>query len=433
MPEYVNRIWEPPSETGAILPRRDRVSVRFRAFVPDPIADLDVRTSAETGGALEAAEEAIRRLDGQARQVAPLEALSRLFLRAEGISSSRIEGLVVGHRQLAEALFDPVHSRAVARDVVGNVLAIGAAIDIGAGAAPFTPEVLLSIHGTLLGAGASGGGRFRTVQNWIGSATSVSPRTAEFIPPPEGEVPRLVSDLCAFLARRDVSPLAQAAIAHAQFETIHPFEDGNGRVGRALIHAVLQRRRVVERQVPPLSIVLAANPRTYIGGLTSFREGDREAWLGIAARTALVACRGTERFLSAVSDLQVEWLERAGLPRRDSSALRLIELLPGIPVLDVRLAAAELGVSFQSANEAVSRLEAGGVLRRHEVGAQRDRRWSAPELFELLDSFQWETSGPAVELDGVGEHRPSPPGSHTGRWRVRGGRAGAEGQGSAHQ
>jgi Fic family protein len=429
MPEYVDRIWEPPSEAGAILPRRDRVRVRFRAFIPDPIADLDVRTSPETGEAIEAAEEAIRRLDGRARQVASLEALSRLLLRAEGISSSRIEGLVVGHRQLAEALFDPERSRAVAREVVGNVRAISAAIDIGAGAAPFTPDVLLSIHGTLLGAGASGGGRFRTVQNWIGPATSVSPRTAEFIPPPEGEVPRLVSDLCAFLARRDVSPLAQAAIAHAQFETVHPFEDGNGRVGRALIHAVLQRRRLAESHVPPLSIVLAANPRSYIGGLTSFRAGDSEAWLGIAARTALVACRGTERFLAAVGDLQGAWVERAGLPRRDSSARRLIELLPGIPVLDVRLAAAELGVSFQAANEAVSRLEASGVLRRHEPDAQRDRRWSAPELFELLDSFQWVTSGPAVDLDGVGAHRPSPPGSHTGRRRVRNTVAGVEGQG----
>src|ERR1035437_1511212 len=335
MPEYVDRIWEPPSEAGAILPRRDRGRVRVRAFVPDPIADLDVRTSPETGEAIEAVEEAIRRLDGRARQVASLEALSRLLLRAEGISSSRIEGLVVGHRQLAEALFDPEHSRAVAREVVGNVRAISAAIEIGAGAAPFTPDVLLSIHRTLLGAGASGAGRFRTVQNWIGSASSMSPRTAEFIPPPEDEVPRLTSDLCAFLARRDVSPLAQAAIAHAQFETIHPFEDGNGRVGRALIHAVLQRRRLAQRHTPPLSIVLAANPRSYIGGLVSFRAGDCEGWLGIAARTALVACRGPERFLAAVGDLQGAWVERAGLPRRDSSARRLIELLPGIPVFGV--------------------------------------------------------------------------------------------------
>jgi hypothetical protein len=105
-------------------------------------------------------------------------------------------------------------------------------------------------------------------------------------------------------------------------------------------------------------------------------------------------------------------------------------LLPGTPVLDVRLVAAELGVSFQAANEAVSRLEGTGLLRRHEPDAQRDRRWSAPELFELLDSFQWVTSGPAVELDGVGVRRPSPPGSPAGRRRVEKGPSGVEVRGA---
>ncbi len=420
MPEYVERVWKPPDEAGAILPRPDRHPLRHRAFVPDPIADLDVRLSREAGEAVDAAEHAVRDLDGRTRHVASLESLSRLLLRAEGISSSRIEGLVVGHRQLAEALFDPEHSRAPAREVVGNVWAVSTAIEAGAGPAPFTPDILLSIHRTLLGPLTSTAGRFRTVQNWIGPPQLVSPRTADFIPPPEGEVARLTSDLCRFLGRRDVSPLAQAAIAHAQFETVHPFEDGNGRVGRALIHAVLRRRRLVEQYVPPLSIVLAANPRTYVAGLTGYRGGNLDAWLVIVARTAIAACQGSETFFSALDDLQRNWAEQAGEPRRGSSTRRLIERLPSIPVLDVPLVAAELGVSFQAANEAVLRLEASGVLRRHQPDVRRGRRWSAPLLFGLLDSFERTVSGSVSGTRRRGTVPPVASGHRLSRRRLAG-------------
>jgi len=103
----------------------------------------------------------------------------------------------------------------------------------------------------------------RSEQNWIGGAAS-SPRDAEFVPPPPELVPDLLDDLCAFCNREDVPASVQAGIAHAQFETIHPFADGNGRVGRALIHVVLRRRALAPRYVPPVSLVLAADasPRT---------------------------------------------------------------------------------------------------------------------------------------------------------------------------
>src|SRR5205085_4050308 len=92
-------------------------------------------------------------------------------------------------------------------------------------------------------------------------------------------VPDLMSDLCAFINRTDLSPVLQAAIAHAQFETIHPFADGNGRVGRALVHVVLRRRELALRYVPPVSLVLAADAKAYVGGLTAFRQGRPADWI----------------------------------------------------------------------------------------------------------------------------------------------------------
>src|SRR5207302_3067265 len=107
-------------------------------------------------------------------------------------------------------------------------------------------------------------------QNWIGG-NDYNPCGADFVPPPPEFVPDLLLDLVAYLDSDDYSPLVQAAIAHAQFETIHPFADGNGRVGRALIHAVLRRRGLAPRYVPPISLVLATESRSYIGGLTAYR------------------------------------------------------------------------------------------------------------------------------------------------------------------
>jgi Fic family protein len=137
---------------------------------------------------------------------------------------------------------------------------------------PLTSDLLLELHRCLLRGTQleEDGGNFRAEQNWIGGS-DYNPCSADFVPPPHELVPDLMADLCAFCRTDDLSPVAQAAVVHAQFETIHPFVDGNGRTGRAPIHMVLRRRGIAERVLPPVSLVLATLVRSYIDGLTAFR------------------------------------------------------------------------------------------------------------------------------------------------------------------
>ena len=230
------------------------------------------------------------------------------------------------------------------------------------------------------------------ITTWIGGAAS-SPRTAEFVPPPPELVPELLDDLCTFSSREDLPAVIQAGIAHAQFETIHPFHDGNGRVGRALILVILRRRGLAPRYLPPVSLALAGEADKYVAGLTSWRRGDEEDWYTVFIDAVYRASLGAGEFARRVAELQRHWIELAGTPRRGSGPLRLIELLPSQPITDVKTATQALGGSSEQARIAILRLEQAGVLRNPAVG-KRNRAWECVGLFDLLDSFEREL-GPA--------------------------------------
>ena len=192
------------------------------------------------------------------------------------MASSRIEGLEVGARkllrteaarQLGERTID-----LTATEVLGNINAMNAAVhEIGPGD-PITPQTVLDFHERLMANSrlAAHAGKFRDRQNWIGGS-EYSPCSAAFVPPPPELVPGLIDDLCAFCNADSLPAVAQAALAHAQFETIHPFADGNGRTGRGLIHLVLRRRGLATRVLPPISLILATWAGDYIDGLTATR------------------------------------------------------------------------------------------------------------------------------------------------------------------
>ncbi len=164
-------------------------------------------------------------------------------------------------------------------------------------------------------------GQLRTTQNWIGGS-DYNPCSAAFIPPPHEHVKSLLEDLCAFCNSDSLPAVAQAAIAHAQFETIHPFVDGNGRTGRALIHVVLRRRGLAPRVLPPVSLVLATWSADYVGGLTATRycgpETSRAAhdgldqWIALFAAATRRAVSDAERYEERVAELQAAWRERVG-------------------------------------------------------------------------------------------------------------------------
>ena len=207
------------------------------------------------------------------------------------------------------------------------------------------------------------------------------------MPPPEDLVGPLLEDLVEFIARDNLPAVAQAAIAHAQFETIHPFIDGNGRVGRALIHVILRRRGAATRFVPPVSIVLAARPRSYVDGLIAFREGRVPDWVASFSAAAERAATASIELADQVAGLQAAWRERAGRPRVDSAAVRLIALLPALPVLSAPTARGAIGVSQQQTLAALKSLADAGVLRQISSGTY-DRQYAATELFDLLTDYE---------------------------------------------
>jgi Fic family protein len=389
MPRLVERRWEGnPDAPGG---RRARASFAYNAFVPDEIFALAPIVPFQTAGAATDAERAIRELNARA-SVGGLEAIGPLLLRSEAVASSRIEGYQVSTLNLARALVDPRAARGSARTVAANVSAMEEAIARVADPSPIRLGDIEAIHRTLMAQEPNATpGRFREVQNWLGGRLD-SPLDAEFVPPPEDQLVSLLEDLAAFLERDDLPPVAQAAIAHAQFETIHPFIDGNGRVGRCLIHVVLRRTGVAPRFVPPVSIVMAARPTSYVAGLIDFREGRVAEWVESFANACREAAVHATALADEVATLQREWTQRAGRPRAGSAAAKLIALLPAQPIVSAPTIRAAIGTSQQQALQGLKSLEEAGVLRQISEGSY-DRQFAAPELFDLVTAYEERIAG----------------------------------------
>lgn len=379
---------------GRMGGRRSRRGFTYFAFVPSTVGDLELTLPADLAAEMAEAEGLLRELQAEANLLG-LESLSRQLLRAESIASSRIEGLELSHRRLATALYDPDVADDTARFVLGNIAAMESAIRLATDSPTFGLTDLLEIHRQLLERTTLHriAGQIRTEQNWIGGVAT-GPNNAEFVPPPEDEVEALLEDLCFFIERDDLPAIAQAAIAHAQFETIHPFADGNGRVGRALIHAILRRRRIATMIVPPISIVLATNGARYVQGLTSFREDNTLDWCRFFTRVVASSVQHSTDLAQCLSTLQARWREQAHHPRRDSAAEKLIQTLPSSPVLDIRLAAEVAHVSDEAARLAINTLAEADILRPVRVGRRRGQAWEATEIVTLLDNFEWDLTTP---------------------------------------
>jgi Fic family protein len=397
--------------------RRDRRSCDYEAYVPDPLVSREIALDGEVAADVADAEAAIARLNVEASSLVDTEALARVLLRAESVASSKIEGLQVGARRLLRA--EAAHGlgqRSIdvtATEVLGNIEAMVFAIqNVGAGE-PVTLELLLEIHRRLL-AGSFlelHGGRFRETQNWIGGS-DYHPCNAAFVPPPPELVEELVVDLLAFCNGDSLPAVAQAAIAHAQFETIHPFVDGNGRTGRALIHMVLRRRGLAPRVLPPISLVLATWAKDYIGGLAATRyrgpASSREAgrgtnlWIARFAGAARRAVDDAASFEQSALAIETQWRERLGRVRARSAVDLLLRVLPGAPLVTVNSAAGLIGRSFRPTNEAIMRLVEARILKQISV-ARRNRAFEAPEIIAAFTDLERQLASPE------GNTRVSPP------------------------
>ena len=415
MGELVQRYWSPPFEG----PRRaDRLSGHYEAFVPDPLCGWEFAIPARLAGNLTATEAMIRGLNS--RRSRDLEGLGRFLMRAESVGSSWIEGLAVPADRLAIATAaierDVDGGDRLAEEVAANVMAMVAAVQAARRGGRFTLGDLLEVHRTLMrhSPHPEWGGQIRERQNWIGGSES-TPIGARFVPPPPEHVPALLEDLIEYVNGDEHQPLLQAALAHAQFEMIHPFGDGNGRAGRALIHVVLARRGVAPRFVPPVSVVLARRAEDYVAALqhcahagapdSAGRQTAVVEWLwlfdaamGQAADRALAYC-------DDIAALQERWRLDLGAVRANSSVDRLLRVLPGSPVLTVESASRRLDVSPNRVGPAVNALVEANILSQRNVGRQRYRLFSAPAVLELWAIVDAELVtprlGPASEPGGL--------------------------------
>jgi Fic family protein len=403
MSKVVKRRWI--SDLGSGLPRKDRMSCEYEAYVPDRLVGRDITLDGDVAADVVDAEVAIARLDVEASALIETEALARVLLRAESVASSRIEGLEVGAGRLLRA--------EAVRELGGHVKDLTAA-EVLANIDAMRLEVhrrLLS--GTWLDRHA---GKLRTEQNWIGGS-SHNPCSAAFVPPPPEHIEHLLEDLCAFCNEDSLPAVAQAAIAHAQFETIHPFVDGNGRTGRALIHLVLRRRGLARRVLVPVSLILATQAQSYIEGLTAARYRgsamSRAAHEGInlwVARFAAACSRAVAdagAFEVRVALIEEAWRKRLG-PIRDGSATDLLlRALPGAPLFTVSGAATLIDRSYIAANEAIKRLLDAGVIRQASVG-RRNRTFEAREIVIAFTDLERQLASPAGDTSVASPARKVP-------------------------
>ncbi len=353
------------------------------AWVPALLKNRSLELSPSTIRSTEKAAATLHRSDE--RLPANWEPLARLILRTEGIASSSVEGLRAPIEEVALAELRPAPGDV--GWIADNLLAFEAALS--------TPELridtLHSWHTKLMGNSALPDdliGSFRSSPGWIGGT---SPLDAVYVPPPAELIDELMADLIEFATSDAVDPVTQAAVVHAQFETIHPYGDGNGRLGRILIGWILRSRGVVDRLPPPISVLVARDPGGYLAGLYAFRERSLDEWVSWFAEIAIRAAHQSDVMIDEVDCVLEDWKTRISGLRSDSTAHVVLEWLPQIPVLNARTLARHVGVSERSARNALEALEQHEVVVPVDVEVgQRGRParwWAARELLDIAQ--QW--------------------------------------------
>jgi len=364
-------LWHPGDESGFGLSRRDRQPGRYQAYVPDELGTKLPQLGEDAQAAAADALVVLGRADERLGERGKF--LSHLLIRSESISSSWIEGNRVTPKKLAiaEAL---QQGPRVALDVIANVRATEQAIEqLADRARPITVSDIEDLQ-HVIEPGLQRG--IRIEQNWVGG-TGYSPLRADFVPPPEGDVRRLLEDLAGFVTVTEGNPVVRAAIAHAQFETIHPFADGNGRTGRALIHTVLARGDALRNMLIPISTVFAGDTDSYLDGLDAFREipPRLDDWvIGFAAAVeraagnALKLADGVDEADEGLLERLIQHRTEQGIkpakPRSDAVSLRVIQNLASEPVLTVEHVAERWGASTSAAYRALTELADAGLLGR---------------------------------------------------------------------
>ncbi len=364
-----------------VASRRARLQARgaYQAAVPPLIAANPVALPAETIALADDASQELARFDAEAGTIAA--PFASILLRSESASSSEVENLTSSAKQVALAEIGESKS-GNARLVVANVRAMSAAIALSD---QLDENSIIAMHDALLRHTAPEYvGQWRDEQVWIGGG-GISPHAAAFVPPHHTRVPGLMADVVAFAGRTDVPVLIQAAIAHAQFETIHPFPDGNGRTGRALLQGMLRHGGLTRNVTVPVSAGLLHDTDAYFRALTEYRAGNPSDIVTVVAEASFAAIRNGRALVRDIQTAAARWDDLV-VARSDSSVHKAKNYLLRQPVVNAKTVASELQISEVAAQNAIDRLVDAEVLTQSNTG-RRNRIWQAPEILAALDAF----------------------------------------------
>src|ERR1039458_8179106 len=353
----------PPSKGGEVEIRWNGRAAR--AWLPELLAGQQFRVGIRAARLTERAAAAIAAGGRDLPRFAPI---AMLLLRAEGVASSFIEGIQKPLIDVAAAEVGASEDR-TALYVFDNLAAVVDALH-GSGH-PLTQDTLNSWHRTLMATGSqlepSMIGSFRVAHSWIGGS---SPQDAAYVPPPPEYIAVLMKDLVAFANADDLDPITQAAVVHAQFELIHPYGDGNGRIGRVFI---------------------ARDPGGYLSGLTLFRLGQLDAWVEWLAAALQHSSEAAASLEARSEELYGDWLVRLSKIREDAASRKVIELLGDYPGISSEVIAARLGISERASRSALNTLSELGILSQYEQALVRPGRprhfWVASELIDLVSGW----------------------------------------------
>lgn len=376
--EWEDQTWRSTAAWGI---RADRVATgeRYQSAVPPHIAGLVPNAERDaTEVANEAAQE-LARFDAELG--VRVGSFAPVLLRSEAASSSRIENLTASARAIFSAELGAKPGRN-AELIAANTRAMQAAIDLSDRVGP---NSIAQMHAVLLeGQNRHTPGEWRDEPVWIGTHSD-SPVGAEFVGPHHDRIPSLIDDVVAFSRRIDIPPLVSIAVAHAQFETIHPFTDGNGRTGRAFAQSLLRFRGITRNVAVPVSAGLLADVDGYHRALTAYRAGDINPIVRAFADASLRAVGNSRMLIADIDEIRASWDGRLKV-RRDSNAWKLLDILTRRPVLDSLTAARELGVQQPNVYPPMSALVDAGIVKskaEHRLGPF----WQSDEVLDAIDRF----------------------------------------------
>lgn len=356
------------------------------AFVPAP-APRAVPMSGALARLLGLAERRLGELAGAAAQAVNPHLVSAPLLRQEALLSSRIEGTMATPEQLALFETGAEPSTPDTSEVGNFVAATHVALERLAAGDVIAGPLLREAHRRLL-TGVRGDrerpGEYRDAQNFIGSSGDI--HAARFVPPPHLEVPRLMSELERYVHEDlpDLPDLLRAAIAHYQFETIHPFRDGNGRIGRLLVTLLLVRDRVLPGPLLPISVAIERRRTEYVDALLAVSmHAEWERWLRFFLECTVEAAELALRQVRGIAALRDEWRNTFLTARTSGLMLKLVDHLFQRPALTMSMVRDLLGVTHATASARLRDLERAGIVRE-VTGRTRDRIFVAPRILAVI-------------------------------------------------